>query len=232
MLSLRHRAPRAPTRKASRLNDFPDAAPGPSPSAKPRVTARQRAMRDERIVLRMQEGWTYEANAAAERLSVGHVRDIVMRAMRGREPDGPNEHTRLQKLRLAPSMRVAAEAVAAGDLRAIDRMLRLLDRLDRYNSADRVTEESKEETFRILKERIDRHARKNDLERERWVRRHRKALARLATLGFDEKSATADLPDEGSGESSAAPEAQISVDPPPLAPAADWEKWRIGVETG
>jgi len=208
--------------------------PDPPPALKARGTARQRALRNERLLERMQEGWSYESIASAERLSVSHVRDIVARALRRREPDGANEHMRLQRLRLAPSLRVAAEAIAAGDLRAIDRMLRLLDRLDRYNSADIVTEEDREDLFRKLKEQIDRRSRKYDLEREREERRFRNALARLAALGIDEESATADPPEGGSapGDPQAPAPAPIfageSAAPAPSpGGASGWEAWRL-----
>ena len=201
--------------------------PDPPPALKARGTARQRALRNERLLERMQEGWSYESIASAERLSVSHVRDIVARALRRREPDGANEHMRLQRLRLAPSLRVAAEAIAAGDLRAIDRMLRLLDRLDRYNSADIVTEEDREDLFRKLKEQIDRRSRKYDLEREREERRFRNALARLAALGIDEESATADLPEGAPPASAPAPifAGQSAAPAPSPGGASGWEAW-------
>src|SRR5208337_1122972 len=56
------------------------------------------------------------------------------------EPDGGTrlDHARVQLARLEPALRLAARGVADGDLRAIDRLLRVLDRLDRYNAVEGV----------------------------------------------------------------------------------------------
>ena len=42
----------------------------------------------------------------------------------------------MQIARLEPALRLAADAVAEGDLSAIDRLLRVLDRLDRYSAVE------------------------------------------------------------------------------------------------
>ena len=42
----------------------------------------------------------------------------------------------MQIARLEPALRLAASAVAEGDLGAIDRLLRVLDRLDRYSAVE------------------------------------------------------------------------------------------------
>jgi multidrug resistance efflux pump len=46
---------------------------------------------------------------------------------------------RLQIARLDAPLRVTAEQAAAGDLRAVDRLMRVMDRLDRYQRANAAT---------------------------------------------------------------------------------------------
>jgi hypothetical protein len=184
-------------------------------------TRAQRALRDERILERMQGGWDYEGIARTQALSVRRVRFIVAQAMKSRRADPNSDHARLQRLRLGPSLRLAAEAVASGDLRGIDRLLRLLDRLDRYNSTAVSIQADDVETLNLLRERINRAARINDERREEEERAHRNALARLAALGVSEQDAIADLapPGEAAPENeSEAPEAGDEVD-------ESWKKW-------
>ena len=172
------------------------------PLASPRLrknpgTRSQRALRDERILERVRGGWLYEDIAREERLSLHRVRAIVSRAIKQRQADPSGEHAHLQRTRLAPALRLAAEAIAAGDLRAIDRMLRLLDRLDRYNGAAVAQGKNNDETLRKLMERMNRAARPYEEARTEQQRRHANALARLAALGVDEATAGSDLPVAG-----------------------------------
>ena len=82
----------------------------------------------------MQEGWSYEAIAQEESLSRERIRQIVSEILTGRTVEPRRDHTRLQIARLDPALKLAAGQVAAGDLRAVDRLLRVLDRLDKYQS--------------------------------------------------------------------------------------------------
>ncbi len=107
----------------------------PSPSAPiVRRTAREREQRRIRILAMVQAGFSYEAIAREENLSRERVRQIVAQALR--EPDGGTrlDHARVQLARLEPALRLAARGVADGELRAIDRLIRVLDRLDRYGA--------------------------------------------------------------------------------------------------
>jgi hypothetical protein len=67
---------------------------------------------------RMQEGWSYEAIAQDERLSRERIRQIVAETPALREIDAVRDHARSQIARLDPALRLAAEKVAEGDLRA------------------------------------------------------------------------------------------------------------------
>jgi hypothetical protein len=161
--------PAAPLRGGSvgtsRLTDSHDVALEARESRRLGHAAQRRA-RDDRIIERVQGGWDYEDIARKEALSVRRIRVIVARAMKPRSADPSADHARLQRLRLAPSLRLAAEAIASGDLRGIDRLMRLLDRLDRYNSAAVAIQAHDEASLRLLRERINRAARENDKRRE------------------------------------------------------------------
>ncbi len=107
----------------------------PSPSAPvPRRTAREREQRRIRILGMVRAGFSYEAIARDENLSRERVRQIVAQSLE--EPEGGTrlDHARVQIARLEPALRLAARGVADGELRAIDRLLRVLDRLDIYGA--------------------------------------------------------------------------------------------------
>ena len=104
------------------------------PPLKPRRSARDRLARRGRIMERLREGRSYEEIAEAEGLSRERIRQIVVEALRRREVDAQRDHAQLQMLRLAPALRLAARGVAEGDRRAIGKLIRALDRLDKYQA--------------------------------------------------------------------------------------------------
>lgn len=106
----------------------------PSPAPTVRRTAREREQRRIRILAMVQAGFSYEAIARDEHLSRERVRQIVAQSLA--EPDDGTrlDHARVQIARLEPALRLAARGVADGDLRAIDRLLKVLDRLDKYGA--------------------------------------------------------------------------------------------------
>jgi hypothetical protein len=124
-----------------------------APAPKPRVTAHDRALRQRRILARMQEGWSYDAVAQDERLSRERIRQIVAETPALRD-DPVRDHKRSQIAKLDPALRLAAGKVAEGDLRAIDRLLKGLDRLDKYQRASAAR--AKAEGLKTSGERLDR----------------------------------------------------------------------------
>ena len=74
------------------------------------------------------------AIARDENLSRERVRQIVAQSLN--EPEGGTrlDHARVQLARLEPALQLAARGGADGELRAIDRLLRVLDRLDKYGA--------------------------------------------------------------------------------------------------
>jgi hypothetical protein len=110
------------------LNESPKA----EPLRKPRVTAHDREIRRLRIFALRQAGQSYDEIAGQENLTRERIRQIVVDTLERRLLDPVRDHARLQIARLDPALRVAAEQVAAGDLRAVDRLIKVLDRLDKY----------------------------------------------------------------------------------------------------
>jgi hypothetical protein len=104
-------------------------------AAKSRYSAADREARRVRILTHLEEGWSYDRIALAEGLTRERVRQIVVDTLEQREVDPSREHVILQAARLDGALRLAAEKVAEGDLRAIDPLLRVLDRLDQYQRA-------------------------------------------------------------------------------------------------
>lgn len=102
-----------------------------TPPARRRAPGR-RALKRQRILCRMREGWAFEEIARAERVTVERVRKIVAGILAKREIDDASDHARIQLARLETALQSAGEAVANGDIKAIGPYLRVLERLDRY----------------------------------------------------------------------------------------------------
>ncbi len=96
------------------------------------LSAKERLLRRERIFARLREGWAYGDIAHAERLSSKRISQIVSKTLQRRAVDSASDHAMLQLSRLEPALRLAAGALAEGDVEAISPYLKLLDRLDRY----------------------------------------------------------------------------------------------------
>jgi hypothetical protein len=78
-------------------------------------------------------GQSIEAIAASERMSRKRVEALLRDELRRRGIARPADHARLQIARLEAMTAALAPSAVAGDLAAIDRALKILDRLDRYH---------------------------------------------------------------------------------------------------
>ena len=103
--------------------------------ARPRLNPYTKALRRERIFSRLRLGWPTAEIAREERLSERRVRKIVSDALRRQTVDDAPDHALLQLVRLEGAQALAAEAIDAGDLKAIAPYLKVLERLDRYHKA-------------------------------------------------------------------------------------------------
>jgi len=102
------------------------------PKPRPRRTAAERESRRFRIVAAIQSGFGYDEIAArAEAITHERVRQIVVEFMRRNE-----EHSRdlrfVQAARLEPALKLTLQKIADGKLEAVDRLVKILDRLDKY----------------------------------------------------------------------------------------------------
>jgi hypothetical protein len=123
-----------------------------------RLGALGKMQRRKRVFARLREGASYEEIAAEECVSRERIRQIVSEVLQRRSVDSGADHAKLQLDRLAPLMQLAAEAVAAGDIRAITPYLKVLDRLDRYQTVAGAHQVYDDEARKKLMDKINRMA--------------------------------------------------------------------------
>jgi hypothetical protein len=114
--------------------------------------------RRKRIFARLREGASYEEIAGEEAVSRERIRQIVSEVLQKRSVDSGADHAKLQLDRLAPVMQLAAESVAAGDVTAITPYLKVLDRLDRYQTVAVANQVYDDEARQKLIDKINRIA--------------------------------------------------------------------------
>jgi DNA-binding CsgD family transcriptional regulator len=129
-----------------------------APTIKQRLNSYGRLMRRERILVRLREGWAYDEIARAEGLSAERVRQIVSGVLQKRVVDDETDHAKLQLARLAPAMHLVANAILKGDVAAVSPLLKLLDRLDRYQKAAKVNQTYDDDAREKLLDKINRIA--------------------------------------------------------------------------
>ena len=104
---------------------------------------------------------------AQERLTAERVRQIVRKALEKRLIDEGAEHAKLQLARLQPAMRLAGEAIAEGDVTAIAPLMKVLDRLDRYQRVAKAVQVYDDEARKRLMDKINRVAANLGVDEER-----------------------------------------------------------------
>jgi len=111
----------------------------PKPSA--RAVQRERA-HSRRLALAQQDqdlfeilacGYSYEAMAQEMGCSVATLRRRIDRVIARRSLDAPQRYIHLQVERLNKALALANFAVETRDLKGVDLMMKLVDRLDRYH---------------------------------------------------------------------------------------------------
>ena len=144
----------------------------PAAPARPRRTARDREARRIRILGMFQGGLPYDVIARQENLSRERVRQIVAKSL---EENGRSrlDHSLVQLARLEPALQLAARRVAEGNLMGIDRLVRVLDRIDRYGSKVQQEAESAAEIHERLMAKINHALERHDRD---------KAAAKKATM--------------------------------------------------
>jgi len=101
---------------------------------KRQTTKLSRSARNKRIVERLRAGFGYDEIAREERLTGRRVRQIVKQALEGREALESAIHAHMQIDRLGQALRVAGDALAEGDIRAVAPFIKALEKLDHYQS--------------------------------------------------------------------------------------------------
>jgi hypothetical protein len=116
------------------------------PPADAPVRARKAApaRRGPKIVAALVSGQSVEAIAEAERLSRKRVEALLRDELRRRWVAPAADHARLQIVRLEAMAATLAPSAEAGELPAIDRVLKILDRLDRYHGFSKLAPASAE----------------------------------------------------------------------------------------
>jgi hypothetical protein len=129
-----------------------------APARRRRLGAHGMIFRQRRIFAQLREGFTYEEIAAEEGVSSSRIRHIVAEELQKRAVDSGADHAKLQLDRLAPAVQLGAEAIAAGDISAINPYLKALDRLDRYQSVASANQAYDNEARQKLLAKINRVA--------------------------------------------------------------------------
>ncbi len=102
-------------------------------SKRPRATKRELAKRDLRLVEKLAAGATIEEIAANEGISVKWARERKAAVLASRVIDTPHEFIKLQIRRLSEAMLVSYSAMSLGDLKAVDKVIKVARELDRYH---------------------------------------------------------------------------------------------------
>ena len=105
------------------------------PAAKRRLNAHFRELRRVRIFMRLRDGRPYTEIAREEGLTDTRIRQIIRETLKKRVVDAPTDDAMLQLMRLEPALRLAAEAVVTGDIKAVRYYLKLFDQLNRCEPA-------------------------------------------------------------------------------------------------
>ena len=188
----------------------------PAPVRRRRLSAYGTIFRRRRIFARLREGFTYDEIAGEEGVSSTRVRQIVSEELQKRAVDSGADHAKLQLDRLAPAVQLGAEAIAAGDISAINPYLKALDRLDRYQSVAVANQAYDDEARKKLLAKINRVAENLGID---------EAFAAAVRAHLKKTGARRDEPGEAEGEEADA------ASPPDAGEANALETSRTGVET-
>jgi hypothetical protein len=105
----------------------------PPADAPVRARTNARARQCAKIVAAAASGLSVEAIAESEGLTRKRVETLLRDELRRRWVAPSSDHARLQLVRLQAMTATLTPLAREGDLAAVDRMLKILDRLDRYH---------------------------------------------------------------------------------------------------
>jgi hypothetical protein len=172
---------------------------GSAQRPKRRPTEFARTERRRRIFARLGEGWAYDDIAREEKLTPRRVRQIVADYLDSRGADDGSRHVLVQLARLEPALKAAGEAVAQGDVRAIAPLMKVLDRLDRYQkSAERTKPAASGEGDKLVISELKRRFREQfeeELRQEQAARQAAEAQLRGYAVSSGGETPAQDPPD-------------------------------------
>jgi hypothetical protein len=126
-----------------------------SDATPPTRSKRARVTRAQRVLASLIAGAGVDEIGATERLTRKRTEGILRQELRNRWVAPAEDFARLQIARLEQMILKLLERLQGGDLKAIDRALKIVDRLDRYHGftkARRIPEQyGEEERARLLK---------------------------------------------------------------------------------
>jgi hypothetical protein len=93
----------------------------------------KRASREKRIIALLNSGMSVAELAAGERVTLRRMQILVRDILARRAPHPPAEYLALQVNRLNEAMIVSYAAMACGNLKAVDRVVRIVSEMDRYH---------------------------------------------------------------------------------------------------
>jgi hypothetical protein len=121
----------------------------------PTRSKRSRVTRAQRVLASLIAGAGIDEIGAAERLTRKRTENILRQELRNRWIAPADDFAKLQIARLEQMILKLLDRLQNGDLKAIDRALKIVDRLDRYHGftkATRIPEQyGEEERARLLK---------------------------------------------------------------------------------
>jgi uncharacterized protein YerC len=187
-----------------------------------RLVAHGKMARRKRIFARLREGSSYEEIGAEEGVTATRIRQIVSEVLQKRSVDCGADHAKLQLDRLLSPMQLA-KAIAAGDVTAISPYLKVLDRLDRYQTVASAHQAYDGDARKKLMDKINRMAANYGVDEVIWAA----AEAHLKKQGVtqDEPSAADAVEDPtGLGEADAveAPAGAVEEPQESQSEAANW----------
>ena len=109
------------------------------PSARAKKRASAKALREARAARRqvvfeaVAAGWSIEQIADLQKVRPRTVRREMDRALAERRLDAPDRYVHLQVARLTKAVRLADAAIDAGDLKAVNALVKVVRALDRYH---------------------------------------------------------------------------------------------------
>jgi hypothetical protein len=104
-----------------------------SDAASSRLPAAERALRRDRIFAKLLDGQSIDSIAVEEKITPRRVRQIIEQALQQWDADPVQDYVGMQIARLEPALRLIEQKIAAGDVKVVDKLIKVLSQLDKYH---------------------------------------------------------------------------------------------------